>query len=255
MVALNRRWPRQIDGVAIVVGSAAPDVAYVLAGSRWSVWAHGGLGLIVFCVPVSMIFTWLVVRVLAPVVPTHLPFGARSGWDGWSGLGVNRLVVWRMAIWSFVGALTHVAWDVFSHDWGWPAQHLDWYAEPLTDDTIAGRQVTVYRVVQYVSHLVGIVVCLILATRVVRSPSMRERAARSSRRIPTRRTMVTLWTAITSGAVIGAIWTSVSPEGIASDILRIASLTGLGAVIGSAIILRSGGSERSINATFAPDNP
>ena len=66
--------PRWFDGVALAVGSAAPDVAYALDGSGWPVWplSHEPLGLLVWCLPVTLAIGWLLRRA-APVVAAHLP--------------------------------------------------------------------------------------------------------------------------------------------------------------------------------------
>ena len=69
VLPIAQRWPDRTDGVALVVGSMAPDFAYVLNGSRWEVWAHGLPAVVVFCVPATFVVGWLIVRVLAPVVP------------------------------------------------------------------------------------------------------------------------------------------------------------------------------------------
>ena len=63
----RRRW---FDGVALVIGSAAPDFPYSIAPyAQYN--AHTWLGLLVFCVPVTVLLTWLTRRA-APTV-AHLP--------------------------------------------------------------------------------------------------------------------------------------------------------------------------------------
>src|SRR3954467_3332296 len=50
-LALKRRWPRSFDGVALALGTMAPDWAYALAGSRLAFDAHSALGVVLFCTP------------------------------------------------------------------------------------------------------------------------------------------------------------------------------------------------------------
>ena len=58
---IARRWPRVFDSVTLIVGSMAPDMAYVLSGSRFAVAAHGFPGVFTFCVPVTVLVSLLVV--------------------------------------------------------------------------------------------------------------------------------------------------------------------------------------------------
>ena len=60
--------PRWFDGVALVVGSAAPDFPYAL-DPYLKIHAHTWWGLVWFCIPVTIAVSWLVRRA-APAVET-----------------------------------------------------------------------------------------------------------------------------------------------------------------------------------------
>src|SRR5262245_34271700 len=66
--------PRWFDGVALVIGSAAPDLAYALAGSGVPVLprSHRRAGLSLCCLPGTLLCAALV-RWAAPAVAVHLP--------------------------------------------------------------------------------------------------------------------------------------------------------------------------------------
>ena len=91
--------------MALVIGSMAPDLAYVLNGSRFSIWAHEFPGLVTFCVPVTVCLAWIVVRVLAPVVPVHLPQFGNFRLQDYRGLATHRFGIVRTPVSAFVGAL------------------------------------------------------------------------------------------------------------------------------------------------------
>ena len=59
IVPLKLRWPTAIDGTALCIGAAAPDLAYPL-GSWLNAGSHTLLGLIVWALPVTLGLTTLV---------------------------------------------------------------------------------------------------------------------------------------------------------------------------------------------------
>ncbi|MGI5175491.1 DUF4184 family protein [Dactylosporangium sp. CA-152071] len=99
--------PRWFDGVALVTGSVAPDLAYVLDGSGLPVWplSHQLPGLVVWCLPVAVAVAWLIRRA-APVLAAHLP-----GSGDYGVLGPHR-PSWPVTVSSaLLGAASHLALD------------------------------------------------------------------------------------------------------------------------------------------------
>jgi hypothetical protein len=109
VLPLKVRYPDRFDGVALVVGSVAPDIGYVLAGIAEPP-SHAWHSLVWFHLPVVVALSF-VVRRAAPVVAAHLPGGLRD----YGVLGLVRHPV-RVTAWSAVlGALTHQVWDAVTH--------------------------------------------------------------------------------------------------------------------------------------------
>jgi hypothetical protein len=107
--------PRWFDGVALVVGSAAPDAYYALNG--FIVWpsTHHLPGAVWFALPVALIATVLV-RWAAPVVAAHLP--DQPTWLALPDYAVLGRVRhrWYVTVSSaLIGALSHITWDGFTH--------------------------------------------------------------------------------------------------------------------------------------------
>ena len=65
--------PRATSGTALVLGSMAPDVEYLLRGYPSSTVSHSWLGQLTFCLPVTLALFWVVTRVMAEPVAAHLP--------------------------------------------------------------------------------------------------------------------------------------------------------------------------------------
>lgn len=110
VMPLKIRRPHWFDGVALVVGSTAPDLPYGV-GAPLLTYGHTWAGLVLWGVPLSVVGA-LVVRRSAPVVAAHLP-----GW--WREYGVLGQVRHRWYVTMFsawIGAVTHRLWDDVTHD-------------------------------------------------------------------------------------------------------------------------------------------
>jgi hypothetical protein len=107
---LKLRWPRAFDGVAVVVGSTAPDLVFAV-GAPIPTYGHTWAGLVLWCVPLSLVVA-LVIRWAAPVTAAHLP--GRCQDYGVLGMVRHRWYVTATSAW--VGAITHRLWDEISHD-------------------------------------------------------------------------------------------------------------------------------------------
>lgn len=238
VLPIARRWPGRFDGVALIVGSMAPDMAYLLNGSRWSVWAHGLPAAVAFCVPVTVAVAWVVVRVIAPVVPDHLPDLAPWHLRDYRGLAVHRFGWVTTPLSALVGTATHIVLDNLTHDWGWFAQNVSWYGDVLFAGPL-GRDWTVYRLAQYLGHVVGTGLCLVALARLGRQRWMADRAAIVPRTQRTALTTLTLGASTLMGCLGGILWIVADPMGSATDIMRLAAVTFIGVAIGSVVIARS----------------
>ncbi|WP_412540739.1 DUF4184 family protein [Longispora sp. K20-0274] len=109
-VPLKMWRPRWFDGVALVVGSAVPDLPF--AFDPWfTVRTHTWWGLVWFCVPMTLLGT-AILRSAAPTVAAHLP-----GWGREYGvLGRVRHRWWVTVASAYLGALSHRLWDMVTHE-------------------------------------------------------------------------------------------------------------------------------------------
>jgi hypothetical protein len=104
--------PRWFDGVALAVGAASPDVAYIVDGSGLPVWplSHQPLGLVLWCLPVTLALSWLF-RSAAAVVAAHLPRAGRLELNDYGALRDVR-PQWLVTVTSaLIGAASHLLLD------------------------------------------------------------------------------------------------------------------------------------------------
>jgi len=150
---------------ALVVGSMAPDLEYLMRLAPRSEISHTAAGLLLFCVPVGLIALWVLHRVWKrPVLalfaedrtspPGHRPVPF-AFWP------LSRLAVLGAAV--LVGALTHLAWDSFTHEYGWTVRHVPVLSTPILR-TSRGA-VPLFKLLQHGSTAFGLTVLAAMALR------------------------------------------------------------------------------------------
>lgn len=234
VLPIARRWPGRVDGIALVIGSMAPDMAYVLAGSRFSLWAHGFPAVVLFSLPVTLAVSWLIARVVSPVLWDHLPDAGPFRLHDFRALARHRFVWHRAALSALVGALSHILVDHFTHAWGFMAVHVDWYSTVIGE--ALGREWTAYRIAQYVGHVGGAAACLWLLARYGRERWLAVGAAEVAPYPVSGRSTVVLVGVSTVGLVTGLVWVVTDPSGRATDVLRVAASCFAGLVAGCTVL-------------------
>jgi hypothetical protein len=98
--------------VALVLGAASPDIAYLVDGSGLPVWplSHELHGLILFCLPVTLLGC-LMVRRAAPVVAAHLPSGGPFALRDYGALRESGHAWWVTVTSAIIGAASHLLLD------------------------------------------------------------------------------------------------------------------------------------------------
>lgn len=71
-----------------------------------------------------------------------------------SRLEMTPLSLLIVAVSLMVGAFTHVFWDSFTHEWGWPVRHSQWLRQTVL--TFHGTPIPWYRVLQHFSSVFGL---------------------------------------------------------------------------------------------------
>ncbi|MBG6092789.1 DUF4184 family protein [Actinomadura viridis] len=102
--------PRWFDGVALVVGSTAPDLPFAV-GAPLPTYGHTWAGLLLWGVPLSIVAA-LLIRRPAPVAAAHLP----GWWRDYGVLGQVRHRWYNTVLSAWSGTVTHRLWDEVTHD-------------------------------------------------------------------------------------------------------------------------------------------
>jgi hypothetical protein len=143
---------------AAVIGSMVPDFGWLVPGVTMRGQTHSPEALFTFCLPVGLATYWLTLFLIRPAVIEVAPDGAyvrlRAAPPPAS---IRRLSAWLYAAAALLfGACTHLIWDAFTHE---NARTVRMFPA-LTDFSaeVSGHAVHLYRLLQYGSSLIGLVV-------------------------------------------------------------------------------------------------
>lgn len=153
---VHRFGRRSLPLSGLVVGSLSPDFGYYVGAFDVATQAHALRGTLTICLPSACLLLVVLLRLRAFLVaPLPQPHRAAiAGLPTPSLWPLGHFAGMGGAIW--IGALTHVAWDAFTHAGG-PMVSI---SAPLREELfeISGRRFATYTLLQHAGTLFGIAV-------------------------------------------------------------------------------------------------
>ena len=143
---------RALHATALVVGSIAPDMAYLIG--KYGAFLHTPQGIVFGCVPLGLFALIWAEALLLPALRASLPSWGGLQWAryaGSRGLPIGFMGWIWAAVSIAIGAATHVIWDGFTHRGQWPASAL--YAHLTTD--VTGETMSVPAFLQWACSFAG----------------------------------------------------------------------------------------------------
>ncbi len=142
---------------ALVIGSLAPDFEYFLHLSPRTDFSHTAPGLFAFCIPVGLVAFWVFHYVWKrPLLA--MAGGSTEHYKPFHFWPLPRLFMVCCEL--LIGALIHILWDSFTHDYGWLVQRV----EGLRQGIPLGRlEPPLYQVLNLISSVFGIGVLVFVA--------------------------------------------------------------------------------------------
>lgn len=185
---------------ALIAGTMSPDFDYILRLAVAGGWWHTPAGLVVACVPASLVAVWTWRVLTKPALLPLLPAGMRPAPAPASPRLV--VVVVAAAAAALLGAVTHVLWDGLTHRTGWAVMRLPTLGEPALS---LGIDRPWYNLLQHFSTLVGGAILLIWLVRWIRRhPPEARRFAPGQRTALLRTAAVLLAVALVASLANGA---------------------------------------------------
>ena len=173
------RWlkPRRLLSAA-VIGSMIPDFGYLLPNRPLHAETHSLHGLVTLCLPAGIACYWLFQWLIKPAGLEALPDGAYArALPVAASARIGSLGDWlRATVGVFVGAVTHLVWDAFTHENARGVRMFPSLADTYGD--VAGHRLVMYAILQQLSSLAGLAVVLWIAWRALGAPAPTPRPAR-----------------------------------------------------------------------------
>src|SRR5262249_8729009 len=158
VIPLQRLLRRWAVPSALVVGSVAPDLAYILPIGVSRSASHSPGALLWFCLPVGyavyMIFHLLLKLPLISLLPTGVACRLTTVSGG--GRRLPAASWWVVPASLLLGAVTHLVWDAFTHEEGPAVRALGFLRAHLF--SVGTYRVFVYKILQHGSTLMGVLI-------------------------------------------------------------------------------------------------
>ena len=152
-----RLWKRCFLLSPLVVGSMAPDFLYfVFPPQSLRHFGHTPWGLVLFCIPAGLAVLYAFHGFFKRPLVLLLPRPVRAKlWPhcGPFPLWPLRRLAWVSAL-IFLGAVTHVVWDGFTHENDWALREYPQLGAVMI--TVAGQQLHWVGLLQYGSSVLGL---------------------------------------------------------------------------------------------------
>jgi hypothetical protein len=168
---VHRARPLRLDPTALIIGSMAPDFEYFVRGEQVGMFSHSLLGIVTFCIPMTVVLgvlyhslvKWSVLLV-APAGLARRAAGvmARPWQNRWTAGAIASVLVS-----AAIGSFSHVAWDGFTHAQGWFVTRFPATFKAPVDVPVLGT-LALHRVLQHISTAVGLPVVMYFAIRAIR---------------------------------------------------------------------------------------
>ena len=151
---------------ALLLGSFSPDLGYLVLHISYldsrppPFFMNTASGLVLFDVPAAFVLLWLFHTLLKwpllSLLPESLQRRLFKPAQGFSFAPLQRFGLILLSL--FVGSLTHVIWDSFTHEEGWTVKHVPFLSAPISG-------LPLYAILQNLGSLLGIILLTYWALR------------------------------------------------------------------------------------------
>lgn len=145
----HSRWGRFLNLPALILGSLSPDLLYSFGLYRFASTAHHVVGWFYTAFPLC-IFIYVMVYLLIEPLKQIIPFPMQKN-KLW-----NRRYFFILILSLFLGAMTHIIWDSFTHESGAVVRNfslLQFNFIHMSDK----QEIAIYKLLQHMGSLLGLI--------------------------------------------------------------------------------------------------
>ncbi len=160
LMILPKKW---VSVTGLVVGSLTPDFEYFLRMKIQSDYSHSLNGIFWFDIPLGICLAYIFHNYVRNSLFENLPAKLKSrlikfNRFDWNKYFKDNLLV--IVISLFIGIISHIFWDNFTHETGYFVNLFPVLTDKLT---ILNKEIPVYNLLQHLSTLIGgIIICVFL---------------------------------------------------------------------------------------------
>lgn len=152
---LPKRW---YSLTGLIIGSLTPDFEYFIRMKIQSNFSHTLIGLFLFDIPLGILIAFLYHCVVRENLIDNLPRILKSRLSQfkqfrWKDYFIENWIVVIISI--FIGAVSHLFWDSYTHPSGYFAQTTPVLMNKIE---VIGKQMPIIKILQHLSTLIGILV-------------------------------------------------------------------------------------------------
>ena len=159
VIPLKKIFPKKLHFLGLVIGSFTPDFGYYIGQTHLSHFSHSFSGLFLACIPIGIFLTYFL-SLMGKYFSIILPEPHRFAFYHLTCIekieSLKELALLPIAV--FIGSLTHIVWDSFTHAGRWGVVHI----EILKNEAFRIGTLIFYghSLMQYLSSIVGAAIIL-----------------------------------------------------------------------------------------------
>ncbi len=149
---LSEKW---VSMTGLIIGSITPDFEYFMRMKVESIYSHTWLGILWFDLPLALMLTFIYHYIIRNSFISNSPRFLKkrlSRYMGFSWINYFKHHFLQVIICLLIGIASHLFWDGFTHPHGDFVRMISFLKESATID---GYHIANYRILQYISTIVG----------------------------------------------------------------------------------------------------
>lgn len=154
-IPLGHAWRGPVPAAALAIGTVIPDWPLFVPWGPSYVATHSLAGTVTHALPIALavlfLWRWFCQVPLYQLLPARVrgrwPLMDRTSWPGWRTGLLTLLALW-------LGILTHVVWDAFTHAQRWGVELLPVLQQEMLQ--VGAMTLPGYKLLQHGSSLIGL---------------------------------------------------------------------------------------------------